>query len=338
MDPAVSARFSVPKDPMARFIEIYEALEAERGFWEDPTALRFASISMLTSRTPAAEVAAGIRRTAEELRRRVGWFSELRSPLRFILSAMLLQADDEPAAFLAEVERVEKLLRAARVRRGGAYEKVAIFVLRNARDGQPVTQEDINRFKAIYEQMKRYHWWLTGADDFPMCAMLVHEDAEPEAIGTGVEQIYQALHEVGFSRGNPLQTAANLLYLTGIPAKEVAARARALADYFLRIGIAVHPPEYEELALLCFLAHPISRVCDLVARYREKIIALRPSPGASLGFELAVSVAFVRLVGFDRDMRALSDATAMLNMQSILAAQQSAAIAAAAAAAAAGAS
>ena len=75
MDPATSARFSVPKDPMARFIEIYEALEAERGFWEDPTALRFAAISMLTSRTPAAQVAAGIRRTAEELRSRVGWFS-----------------------------------------------------------------------------------------------------------------------------------------------------------------------------------------------------------------------------------------------------------------------
>ncbi|MCB9754061.1 MAG: DUF4003 family protein [Myxococcales bacterium] len=336
--PDASQRFRVPADPMARFIEIYAALEADRGFWEDPTALRFAAISMLTNRAPATAVAEGIRATAEELRHRVGWFSELRSPLRFILSAMLLQAEDTPAAFLAEVDRVEKLFRAARLRRGHAFEKVAIFVLRNARDLRPVEPEDIARFKAIYEQMKRYHWWLTGPDDFPACAMLVRRDGTPEEIGEGVERIYQALHEVGFTRGNPLQTAANLLYLTGIEARAVAERMRAIADYLVRIGINIHPSEYDEISLLCFLAQPISRICDLVYEYRETIVSLRPSPGANLSFTLAASVAFVRLVGFDRDMRAISDAKALLDMQAILAAQQSAAVAAAAAAASAGAS
>ena len=112
-------------------------------------------------------VATAIRRATESLRNEEGWFGRLDSSLRFIVATMLLAHGDNARGFLKEVKRMRKMFRSADLRRAGAYETITILILRMNAEKSPISEMTVQRFKAVYEEMKRHHWWLTGPDDFP---------------------------------------------------------------------------------------------------------------------------------------------------------------------------
>ena len=323
----------LPVNPLNRFQDLYESLNADRGWFSDPSPLRFAAMTAITCQGTPAVVASSIRNMAEEIKRLSGWFGELNSSLRFIVSAILVQNGDDAGDFLAEVKHGRELFRRAGLRRGGIYETMAILILRLQNDLAPVTAEAIERFKAIYEEMKRHHWWLTGPDDFPACAILVGQETLPNEIGRDIEQIYQALKESGFSTGDPLQSAANLLYLARLDPAVAAGRYSELANGFRQNGVAIWQSDYDELAILTFLNHASYRVVDCVLEHRKAMEKLNPKPDRSLTFNLAASIAFIELVQLDENLEAITDAKALMDMQAIINAQQAAAAAAASSAA-----
>ncbi len=333
MEIQTTATVDLPADPLARFVALVEALDADRRWTEDHHSLRFAAVTAMTCPGEPAAVAAAIRTRTREIRDGAGWFGELNSPLAILLAAMMVQHGDTPVAFREAVERTRKQFRDARLRRGGIYETMAVWVLRQQAGLRPIPRETIARFRAIYEQMKRYHWWLTGPDDFPACAVLCGQPATPREIGERVERLYQALHDRGAARGDPLQTAANLLYLAEGDAVAVAERFARLADAFRRHEVTIVQADYDELAVLCFVDRPADEVVAATLRCREPIRALRPRPGASLSFNLACSVAFLELVQPAGGRRAAGEVKALVDLQAILNAQAAAAAAAATAAA-----
>lgn len=325
----------LPENPLYRFRDLYEALNADRGWFEGASALRFAAMTSVTCPGSPAAIASSIRAMAEDIKRLSGWFGSLNSPLRFIVSAILVQNGDRAEEFLDEVERARDLFRQAGLRRGGIYETMAILILRMQNELAPVTADAVARFKAIYEVMKRYHWWLTGPDDFPACAILVGQEAAPEEMGAAIEAIYQALSKSGLSTGDPLQTAANLLYLARLDPAVVARRYCDLAEGFRQSDVAIWQSDYDELAILTFLKQAPQQVVQRVLDHRRAIAALSPRPDRSMTFNLAAGTAFVELVQLDEDLESVTDAKALMDMQSIINAQQAAAVAAASSAAAA---
>jgi hypothetical protein len=326
----------LPANPLDRFQDLYEALNADRGWFGDPSSLRFAAMTATTCQGSPVEVASSIQSMAEEIKRLSGWFGELNSSLRFIVSAILVLNGDRASDFLADVEQGRKLFRQASLRRGGIYETIAILILRLQNDLAPVTAEAVVRFKAIYEEMKRHHWWLTGPDDFPACAILVGQEASPGEIGEAIERIYQALKETGFSTGDPLQSAANMLYLSRLDPAVAAGRYSELANGFRQSGVAIWQSDYDELAILTFLSHSPRRVVERVLEHRKAMEELKPKPDRSLTFNLAASIAFLELVQLDENLEAITDAKALMDMQSIINAQQAASASAASSAAIAG--
>ena len=323
----------IPADPLGRFTALYEALNRDRGIWGDASSLRFAAMSAVTCPGEPDEVAARLRAIADEIKEISGWFGSLNSPLRFIVSTLLLLNGDSAKAFLDEVERVRPMFRRHGLRRGGIYETMAILILRQRRSIGLVTDADIARFKALYEEMKRHHWWLTGADDFPACAVLVGENGSPEQIGERIEAIYQALKRSGFSAGDPLQTAANLLHLAPADPATLAGRYRGLAEGFKRADVSIWQSDYDELAILSFLDHPAARVVERVLEHRRAMESLKPKPDRSLTFNLGAGLAFLELVQLDAELKSITDAKALMDMQAIINAQQAAAAAAASGAA-----
>lgn len=105
----------LPEDPLARFREMYEALNAQRSWWRDASPLRFAAISALTCPGPADKVASSIRHVTDNLRAEGGLLGRLSRSLQFIVAAMLLGHGDTARGFLAHVavdecfERVDGL-------------------------------------------------------------------------------------------------------------------------------------------------------------------------------------------------------------------------------------
>ncbi len=323
----------IPRKPLDRFIKVYEALNADRGWWDDPSSLRFSAVAALSCPGEPAAIASANREAGEEIKAASGWSVSLNTPLRFIIGAILISHCDTAAEFLAEAKRVREIFRKADLRRGAVYETMAILVLRIKADGEPITETTIQRFRAVYEEMKRHHWWLTGPDDYPACAILANEPATPEAIGIDTEAIYQAIKRKGFSSGAPLENAANILYLAKLDAERVASRYDALAQGFNANKVAIWQSDFDELAILSFLDHPAETVVNAVLKHREVMTTLNPKPDRSLTFNLAASIAFLDLVQRDHNLNAITDAKALIDMQAIIAAQQVAAASAATAAA-----
>lgn len=325
----------MPDNPLARFEDLYEALNAERRWWREASPLRFAAVAALTCPGPAKTVAAAIRRITKNIAAESGFFGRLDSRLRFIVATILLAHDDKARVFLKEVKRARGMFREAGLRRGGVYETMAILILRMHAQQTPITKTTIRRFKAIYEEMKRHHWWLTGPDDFPACAILTGQQESPGRILETIEYLYQSLRSQGFSTGDPLQTAANILYLSRLDKSKAAHRYQSLAERFRNNKVAIWQSDYDELAILTFLDHPPGRVVDHVLKNREAMKTIRPKPDRSLTFNLAASITFLELVRVNRNLKVITDVKALLDMQAIINAQQAASAAACASTAAA---
>lgn len=315
----------LPHDPLARFCDLYAALNAERGWWNDASPLRFAAVAALSCPGDAGAVAAAIRGTADALKAESGWFGTLTSQLRFVVAALLVLHEDRVPDFLAEVRRVRELFRHTGVRRTAVHETMAILILRLQARQQPITHSVVDQFTAIFQEMKKYHWWLTGPEDLPACALLARHQVPAGEIGAEIESIYTALPRAGCSTGDPLQTAANILYLAGLGPDEAAGRYAALMVGFRAAGVSIWQSDYDELAILTFLDHPAERVIETVLRHREVMKGLRPQPDRLLTFNLAASIAFLELVRLDADLKLITDAKALLDMQAVINNQHAAA-------------
>ena len=295
----------LPERPLERFLELLDALLAEKRWTDDVSSLRYAASSLLTTPGDATVVAHDLRVLADDLKERAGWLGPLNSSVRFVIAAMLLQAGTDATSFSNEVERVEELFRKARLKRRRVYSSLAILLLveHARRSGRTVGAEFVSRFGAIYEEMKRHHGFLTGEDDYPACALLAGLDGAPTEIAARCERFYDGLRDLGFKRGNALQSVSHMLVFAPDADETVLHRFRALYDRFDDAGLWMHTGDYDEVAALSFLDHPAARVVDIALAQREIIAQHKPRPGKELSFSLACGTAFFTLAGEEGDDR-----------------------------------
>ena len=178
----------------------------------------------------------------------------------------------------------------------------------------------------IYEAMKRHHWFLTGPEDFPVCAMLVGRPGTPAEIGAGTDALYRALHDrADLWRGDSLQTAANMLYLTGVEPPVLVERFATILAGFREAGTRIGQEQYDELAILCFLARPTATIVTTVTAYRDRLRPAIPWLTRTDALNLAASLAFIEIAGQDPDaLGPLADVKLLLDMQAIVAARAAA--------------
>lgn len=320
---------AVPTDPLARFEELLTALDAGRGWMHDKITVRLAAVTLLVTPGHAGRLAATVRAASAVLDERLGWFSGVDESVRLVIAAQLIKAGDHPDEFVDDLERVRELFRAHGLRRAGVYEVLAALVLRRLVGA--IEDSHVERMKHIYEAMKAHHWWLTGPEDFPACAMLVGRPEDPQAIGAGTDAIYRALHErAGLWRGDSLQNAANILFLAGAEPSVIVERFAALVEALRAGGAGIGTREYDEIAVLSFLARPIDSVVATVLELRDGLRARLKWLGTRDALTLAAGVALVRMVGSEGALGTLADVKLLLDMQAVVTARQAAAVASAA--------
>jgi hypothetical protein len=321
-----------------RFKNIYAALERERRWWRSTFPLRYAAIAALQCEGRPAEVARGIRTVNQRLKDKAPWHWSVSPLIQFPVGAILYQHGDTAAQFLRELVRVRGMFRTARLHRALMFELLAVLIMRLQARGKPISKETVQRFKAIYDEMRRHHKWLTGPDDFPACAILTGQEGTPRAIGEGIEVIYGELRQQGFTKGNPLQTAANMMYLAPGSAREVAARAAALQANFKKHKVRTSQGDYDQLAMLSILGERPAPVVRRVVAIRKDLAEIRPKIERATTFGLAVGIAFLEFAAATQKDKSVSHAKVLMDVQSVVAAQQAALMAAGAATAAAAAS
>jgi len=320
------------QSPLERFIAIHTALQKDRRWWRDSRRLRHAALAAITCDGSAATVARGIRQMGEDLKDEFPWHWGVNPSVQFVVATLLLQHRDSARRFISELIRVRQLFRKHRLHRAVQFELLAVLILRIQNAGRAIPEDTIRRFKAIYDEMKRHHRFLTGPDDFPACAILTGQPGVPHMIGEKVEAIYDELDGHRFHKGNPLQTAANIMYLAPGSAHEVAGRATALRDEFRDNRVRITQRDYDELAILSILRLPAWDVVSQVLDIREQLGGVRPRIDRALKFDLAAGIAFVGLALRAAGSDQVGASKALLDVQAVVAAQQAAIMAAAGAA------
>ncbi len=323
--------FTIPERPLDRFIELYDALRERKKWYESVMPLRYSALTLATVPGSAREITERIFAIADDLKSRAGWFGPLNSPIRFAVAAVLHADGDSAASFCKDVERIQKLMREEKMRRGAAYEVLAIMILRRTGERRSLSAVDVRRFAALFRRLREDHRWLTGADDYPMCALLSATGDPVEEIGPRVESCYRALRQGGLSQGNPLQSASHILYFCPRETKAAVEQFLALRDEFRAAKIRIFQTDYDELAALAFLDHDARAIVARVKEHRVPLSNLRPKPDRNTSFSLACGTTFLDLVRRDRDFKEIHDARLLVQIQGILAAQQAAAVAAVAA-------
>ncbi len=326
----------LPADPVARLHDLVDALFAERRWFEDTSALRYAAASLVTLPGEPARVAADLRAVAERLEQRARWFQPMKGPVRFIVAAMLLHAGLDGDRWCDEAERIEGLFADRKLKHGTIYTALSALLLHvDARArGRAVDDALVKRYGELHREMRGHHAFLTGQDDLPACALLVGQDGTPQAIAARCERFYEGLRDLGFRRGNALQGVSHVLVLAPDDDARLMQRFRALYQRFDDAGLWMHTGDYDDVAVLAFADHPAEHVVSTVLAHRDRLREHAPKPGRELAFSLACGTTFLELAarGGAGGLQGVRDAQAI---RSILQMQQAAMIAACSGAAAA---
>ncbi len=267
---------AIPEQAISRLEQLYAALDPERDLWLDAPWLRFAAQAATLAPGRPAEIAARIRGTAATLADHAGWLDPLASPLRYIVAATLVATDDHAEAFIPELERAHVVFRATGIRRGGWHELVAILALRVLRHGAPTSDTDVGMMRSIYGRKRLDHWFLTGRDDLPACALLATLDQPADVIARTSEATFGLMRSIGLPANDHVQLAADLLQLGSRDPAHAVARMRDLIEAFAGGVSGISGAEIEALALASCAAGEPQEIAQAIAATRDRLARLAP--------------------------------------------------------------
>jgi hypothetical protein len=314
-NPAALARV----DPLERFFALEAALEAGRGLLGDRSSIRLAAALLVRLEGEPDELAAGVRATHERLTKAASWLPTVATPLWLLVAGVLVERGDDPEAFAAQIDPTRKLMRAVRMRRYTAFEVIVVLALRLHTRPEPITREAVARVQAIYAAMKAHHWWLTGPEDLPACAILAMTERSPDALASQANAVYAGLRaRARLWPGESLQTASNILAVSPLEPAELVDRFITVSDSLKRAKLSISYSDYGTVASLCFLAQPADRIAETVGDYTGPLHRRLPWADASFAFTLAAHLAYTRLLGEDPQLGLLADAKALFDMQKLI--------------------
>jgi hypothetical protein len=313
-------------DPLARFQELYHALGAETAWWSVNSWLRFAAQAAVMRPASPAETARAIHASAEELSRQARWYEPLASSLNLVVAATMVQTGDTAQAFVGEVHDAHQLLGKAGFHHGGTDRILSILAMRVLSGNKPATAAAADRMHRIYVQMRKHHWWLTGGEDVTSCALLATRSGTPEEIAGVADGVYRLLVDAGFKAGNHLQTAANLLPLTGLDATAASRRFIDLVAAF-KATHSIWREDYDAYALLSLLDHEPERIVAKFSAAFDQLKKLEPDLYEDVDAAVAADLVFLDLARFDRKMRLLSEPAEIERMHDLIRIQRAASLA-----------
>ena len=197
------------RDPIAAYLETFERLRARKRWSTDTATYRFVALTLgaagdRVSHDRLEEVAAG-------LRKRAGWTSPLRSEIRYVVAAMILRRDLDPAGVHRQVIATRDRFREHGVKRRGTGATLAALLLVLQAEGKRVPKAHLDRLARIYAQWRADHFWLTDGNDLPAAALHAGRELSVESLTGDIQRAYARLRDAGFRRGNQLQLVSHLL-------------------------------------------------------------------------------------------------------------------------------
>jgi hypothetical protein len=201
-----------------------------------------------------------------------------------------------------------------------------VLILRVLAGGSPTSMPIVERMHAIYLQMKKKHWWLTGRGEVPVCALLSSLHSGPEEIADTVEGIYKRLHDHHLIAGRDLRTASYMLALRGLPACETTDRFVAIVELLHAKSHPLFHDAYDKIALLSLLNHGPDKILQRLDHMTDMLTDLAPLQFTDVNFTIATDLAYLDLVALDDQMHPLIRSEDLHRMQVLIRLQRAASL------------
>ena len=320
-------------DPVASYLQTFEALRARKRWSTQSVTFRFVALSL-----GAAASTIGYDRLEEaatDLRKRARWSSPLKSEIRYVVAAMILRRGLDTAPIHECVFATRDAFKEHKVPSRGTGPTLAALLMALHGEAAPVPEEDLERLALIYRRWRTEHRWLTNAGDLPAAALHASRDVPVDVLAADIERAYTRLHDADFTRGQ-LQLVSQLLAVDPRGTDAGVDRFCDVAERLRSREERVRPSRYDEVALLALTQSPAAEVVDRVLDNRDRLREAKSRPDKSVAFTLAAGIE----LSADTERageRSAGDLAALQSIQAILDAQQAATIAAISAGGAAGA-
>ncbi len=122
---------------------------------------------------------------------------------------------------------------------------------------------DVSRLKGIYDEMKKYHRFLTSNDDYPAAVMMAKQPDKISDLVETSERYYTVLNQKGFYKGNDLQLLANMLVMNGSYSQELSRKVIEAKEAFEKNHYKIKSMHYPPLGIIA-LSNQTNEAISLV--------------------------------------------------------------------------
>ena len=308
-------------DPIARYLRTFDELRGDKHWSHNIATFRFVALT-LGAAGPAITYDR-LDQVAEELRAGSHWSSPLHQEIRFVVAAMLLRRQLDPAEVQARVIETLDGFKARKLPKLGIGPTLAALLLTLHSEGRPVAEQDLQRLARIFRQWRKDHFWLTNANDLPAAALHASRREPVETLTANIERAYASLRDAGFRRGNPLQLASHLLAAHPQGTDTGVSRFCEVAEQLKSARESVWTGRYDEIAMLALTQGSPQTAVDQVLRYSKRLREAKPRPSKEVAFSLAAGIELAE--DTERATREnAGDLAALQSIRAILDAQQAA--------------
>lgn len=122
---------------------------------------------------------------------------------------------------------------------------------------------EVSKLKKIYDEMKKFHRFLTSYDDYPAAVLMAKQPDKISNLVETSENYYLALKEKGFHKGNDLQLLANMLVMNGPFSQELMRKVIDAKEAFEKKHYKIKSMHYPSIGIIA-LSNQTNEAVSLV--------------------------------------------------------------------------
>ncbi|ANU24373.1 DUF4003 family protein [Planococcus donghaensis] len=246
------------------------------------------------------------------IKKNEGWTSPLRSHLLHVAAAFMVLKEESIESSLKLVNQNQQALNDAGFWKT-SYTYLAALLMKSP--------EEAERARALYEEMKKHHKFLTSNEDIPYAALLGSREGTVEERAATMNMYYKDLREQGFSMGNDLQWLSQIMtFESPVYNPEMVGKVVAIQQFLKDEKVKIKYAQYPILGFLAVTGVGGNALNEIVSNTRE----LESEKMFRWYKDMAFSTAVQQTMADNIEVQNIADMAFSTSLEALMQAQQAA--------------
>lgn len=306
-------------------------MKIEKDFiWESNLAKHF--VALIMTQADKSYSKDSLKEAIDVINQHSGVFSNFRGMYRLMLAGLMVAESDSVEGTFSKILSCENTLKDAGFK-SSTHLPLASYALYKV-SGEESPRLIATKAKAIYQEMKAAHPWITSGDDYSMSIMLAVSNCELSRI----ESAYQLLNSRGFYKGNELQRLSHILALSNRSVEDLVDVCVKMKDMLKENKMNLSASFYATLGIIALIYFEDENIMSDWIDLSIYLNHQKKYKWLGKGMNIMLASALVSEQWIDETLRSeVAKLSISISIEALISAQMAAIIAATSASAAAGA-